>query len=173
MITKNNTLEIMEIFFKFPEKNFHLRELARMTKLSLPAIKKITGKLEKEKLLVLKKEKMFVNVYASRNEKFLALKRSYNLYSVFELVNYLRKVYEEPEAISLFGSYSKGDDISKSDIDLAVINSIHKDIDLSKFEKKLARKINLFEIDLKKAESSFKNSLANGIVLDGGLRVVK
>jgi predicted nucleotidyltransferase len=162
----------MEIFFKFPEKNFHLRELSRMVKLSLPAIKKITSRLEKEKLLILKKEKMFINVYASRNEKFVWLKRSYNLNSLFDLTNYLNNFYEEPEAIVLFGSYSKGEDISKSDVDIAIITNSKKEIDLSKFEKKLARHINLMEIDLKKTEKQFKNSLANGVVLNGGLRIV-
>ena len=173
MITKDNTLRIMEIFFKYPEKNFHLRELARLTKLSLPGVKKIVKKLEKEKLLIAKKEKMYVNVYASRNQKFVNLKRSYNLYSLSNLIDYLSEIYEEPEAIVVFGSYSKGEDISKSDIDLAIITSIHKKIHINKFENKLSRKINLFEIQLNKAEKSFLNSLANGIILSGNLNLLK
>src|SRR3989339_96193 len=107
MITKDNNLKVMEFFFIYPERKFHLRELERLTKLSLPGIKKITQKLEKEKLIESRKEKMYLNINASRNQKFVDLKRSYNIYSLSELTKYLREIYEEPEAIIIFGSYSK------------------------------------------------------------------
>lgn len=169
MITKDNTFKIMKIFFQFPEKSFHLREISRLTGLSLPGVKKIIAKLEKEKLLISKKEKMFVNVYASRNNKFVNLKRAYNLYVLSDFTNYLNEIYEHPEAIIVFGSYSKGEDISRSDIDIAIVTDLHKEINFSRFEKKFSRNINLFEINLKKVEKSFLNSLFNGIVLSGGI----
>jgi len=173
MIVKNNTSKIMELFFKYPERKFHLRELERLTKLSLPAVKMITERLEKEKLLKSEKEKMVKNFYATRNSKFINLKRSYNLNSIFSsgLLNFLNDKYEEPEAIILFGSYSKGEDSSKSDIDIAVITPSQKKVNLSIFEKRLERKINVYEIQLKKAEKEFVNSLANGIVLSGNLNL--
>lgn len=163
----------MELFFKYPERKFHLRELERLTKLSLPAVKMITERLEKEKLLKSEKEKMVKNFYATRNSKFINLKRSYNLNSIFSsgLLNFLNDKYEEPEAIILFGSYSKGEDSSKSDIDIAVITPSQKKVNLSIFEKRLERKINVYEIQLKKAEKEFVNSLANGIVLSGNLNL--
>lgn len=173
MITKDNILKVMELFFKCPEKNFHLREIARLTNLSLPGVKKIIWKLEKEKLLITKREKIFVNVYATRNQKFIDLKRSHNLYALSDLREYLKNIYEEPEAIIVFGSFSRGEDISKSDIDIAVITPTNKTTNLTKFENKLSRKINLFEIQLKKSENSFLNSLANGIVLSGNLNLLE
>jgi len=84
MITKNNTLKVMELFFKNPERKFHLRELERLTGLSMPGVRKIVLKLEKEDLLCSERAKMVKNFYASRNEKFIQVKRAYNLYSVFE-----------------------------------------------------------------------------------------
>ncbi len=175
MITKNNNMKVMEFFFKYPERKFHLRELERLTKLSLPAVKKIAEKLEKEDLLESKKEKIVKNFYAKRNDKFTYLKRSYNLYAIFSsgLLNFLKNKYEEPETIVLFGSYSKGEDISKSDIDIAIITQIHKDNDFSVFEKKLARKIKIYEIQIKKTEKNFLNTLANGIVMSGYLTIIK
>ncbi|MEM2173958.1 MAG: nucleotidyltransferase domain-containing protein [Candidatus Pacearchaeota archaeon] len=173
MITKNNALKIMELFFKYPERKFHLRELERLKKLSMPGVRKIVLKLEKENLLKSEKAKMVKNFYAARNEKFIQLKRAYNLYSIFDsgLLNFLKDKYEEPEAIVLFGSYSKGEDISKSDIDIAIITPKQKELDLSIFEKKLGRKIRIYEIRLEKAEKEFLNTLANGIILYGYLKI--
>jgi len=174
MITKDNTSRVMELFFKNPDKKYHLRELERLTKLSMPGVRKIGIKLEKEGLLLSKKEKMVKNFYASRNEKFMALKRAYNLYSLFSsgFIGFLKQTYEEPEAIVLFGSYSRGEDTSISDIDIAVITPMQKNIDTSIFEKKLGRPLKIYEIKLSKAEKDFINTLANGIVLYGYLKVI-
>lgn len=174
MITKNNILKVMDLFFQYPEKKFHLRELERLIGLSMPGVRKIVTKLEKESILKSKKEKIVKNFYASRNEKFVQLKRAYNLYSISGsgLLDFLKIQYEEPEAIVLFGSYSKGEDISRSDIDIAIITSKHKELNIVLFEKKLKRKIKLYEIKVEKAEKEFLNTLANGIVLYGYLRVV-
>ncbi len=175
MITKDNNLRVMELFFKYPEQKFHLRELERLTGLSLPGIKKIEKKLEKENLLSTKKEAIVTNVYATRNEKFIILKRAYNLYSIYisGLLDFLRKHYEEPEAIILFGSYSRGEDISTSDIDIAIITQKQSIPNLSIFEKRLGRPIKIYEIKIEKAEPEFLNTLANGIVLHGYLRLLE
>jgi predicted nucleotidyltransferase len=174
MITKNNMWDVMDFFFKYPERKFHLRELERLTGLSMPGVRKITGKLAKEGLLKTEKEKMVKNYYATRESKFLHLKQAYNIYSVFSsgLLDHLIKAYSEPEAVVLFGSYSKGEDISKSDIDIAIITSEHHEPDLTIFERKLARKIMIYEIQMKKAEKEFINTLSNGIVLHGYLKVI-
>jgi len=165
----------MEFFFKFPERKFHLRELERLTKLSLPAVSNICQKLEKKDLLKSKKDKVLKNFYATRNQKFIQLKRIYNMQSLFsvELIDHLKNVYEEPEAIILFGSYGKGEDISQSDIDIAIITSISKELEFSLYEKRLARKIRTYEIQLEKVEKSFLNTLANGIILSGYLNIIK
>jgi len=175
MITKNNTFRVMELFFKHPERKFHLRELERLTHLSMPGVRKIVNKLVKEGLLESKKEKMVKNYFAKRNEKFVHLKRAYNLHSLYRsgLVEFLKNQYENPEAIILFGSYSKGEDISKSDIDLAVITTKNKELELSLYEKKLAREIRIYEITIKKAEKEFLNTITNGIVLEGYLTVIE
>ena len=173
MIEKNNNMKVMELFFKFPERKFHLRELERLTKLSLPAVKKISEKFEEEDLLESKKEKIVKNFYATRNQEFVQTKRLYNIRSLFSvgLIDYLKDVYEEPEAIVLFGSYSKGEDTSKSDIDIAIITPSIKELKISIFEKKLARKIKIYEIQMNKTEKNFLNTLANGIMMSGYLTI--
>jgi predicted nucleotidyltransferase len=68
----------------------------------------------------------------------------------------------------VFGSYSIGEDIESSDIDLFMISKSKK-IDVKKFEKKLKREINLLVVDnLNKIEKPLLNKIYNGIVLCGG-----
>ena len=135
MIT-NSSCKLMELFFTYPEKQFHIRELARITGLSSTGVIKIVAKLKKEKLLTSRKERMVELVSLDKNEKTAALKRVNNFESLYRngLVSYLKDVFEEPEAIVLFGSYAIGNDTSESDIDIAVIfNKIPRFILITNF----------------------------------------
>lgn len=174
MLTKDNNLKVLRIFFEYPERKFHIREIARITKLSPPGVMKIVRNLVKEGLVATEMGKVVKNVYASKLEKFIQMKRFFDIYSLYEcgLVSFLRQRYEEPEAIVLFGSYSKGEDISKSDIDIAIVTRKSLSLDMKKFENALKRKINLHEIRIKDAGEEFLNSLSNGIVLYGYLKVL-
>ena len=122
MLTKDNSVKVLRVFFDSPEKKFHIREIARITKLSPPGVMKIVKNLVKEGLLISVKGKVVKNVAASKTEKFIQMKRFFNIYSLYEsgLVSFLRKEYEEPEAIVLFGSFRKGEDMTGSDIDIAI-----------------------------------------------------
>ena len=174
MITKDNNIKVMEFFYKFPYRSFHIRELARLTKLSSSGIIKIVRKLKKEHLLISKRNKIIEEIKPDFNGRFLLVKRLYNIYSLNEsgLLSYLKKFYELPKAIILFGSYSIGTDTEKSDIDLAIITNNKSIPDLNKFEKKLTRKINIHIININNIGKEFKNSLANGIVLEGFAELV-
>lgn len=174
MITKDNNLKVMELFFKYPYKQFHIRELARLTGLSSSGIIKIVKRLKEEKLLISKKTKVIEEIKPDFEGNFLFIKKLYNIYSIKSsgLLTHLKDFYELPKVIILFGSYSNGTDTEKSDIDLAIITNVKKIPELSKFENKLARKINLHLIDLKTTSNEFKNSLANGIVLEGFIEYI-
>src|SRR4030067_3698104 len=175
MLTKDNNYKVMKLFFDNPEKKFHIREIARQTKLSAPGVLKILKKLKDETLLVSERENVVENVKASRNEKFFLRKKAYNTLSLFEseLVNHLRDAYEEPEAIVIFGSYSKGEDTSQSDVDIAVVTTKEAQLDLKQFEKYLKRKISIYEIQISDSEKEFLNNLANGTVVYGFLRILQ
>jgi predicted nucleotidyltransferase len=175
MLTKDNNYKVMKLFFDNAEEKFHIREIARQTNLSAPGVLKILKKLKKETLLISEKENVVENVKASRNEKFFLLKKAYNALSLLEsgLVNCLKDEYEEPEAIVIFGSYSKGEDTSQSDIDIAVVTKKEAQLDLRQFEKYLRRKISIHEIQISDSEKEFLNNLANGTVVYGFLRVLQ
>ena len=105
----------------------------------------------------------------------MLIKRLYNIYSLYDtgLIDFIKKYFEMPQAIILFGSYCDGTDMEKSDIDLAIISKKRDIPDFKRFEAKLARKVNIHLIDIGKAEKEFKNSLANGITLEGFVEIVK
>ena len=175
MITKDNNLKVMELFFKYPYRTFHIREIARLTKLSSTGVIKIIKRLKEEKLLVSYKTRLTEEVKPDFEGNFLIVKRLYNIYSLNDnlLIDYLKKYYEHPKAIILFGSYSNGTDSEQSDIDIAIIGSLKDKMpDLSKFEDKLARKINIHIIYLDRTTKEFKNSLANGIIMEGFVELI-
>lgn len=176
MTTKtSNQDKVLQLFFKYPEKKFHLRELTRLTGLSIAGVIKIVKRLKALGLLKSKKERTVEIVEADFDGKFSYFKRTYNFLSLYEcgLVQKLNEFYEHPQCIIVFGSYADGTDLSNSDVDIAVITKIEKLPNLSKAEKIFKRKINILTVDLDKAKPSFKNSLANGIVLSGYLELVK
>lgn len=175
MITKDNNLKVMELFFKFPYREFHIRELSRLTGLSSTGIIKIVKRLKKEKLLVSKKTKNIEEIKPDFDGRFFLMKRLYNIYSLYDsgLIAYLKVFYEMPKAIILFGSYSNGTDSEKSDIDIAIISKAKNIPDFKKFESKLSRKMNIHLIDIETAAKEFKNSIANGIVLEGFVEIIK
>jgi predicted nucleotidyltransferase len=174
MLTKDNNYKIMKLFFDSPERSLHIREIARLTGLSAPGVIKILERLKAGGLLASERGKIVENVRASKNERFFLLKRSYNIISLFEsgIIDYIKEEYEEPEAVVVFGSYSRGEDTSESDIDIAIVTRKEVKLDLKRFEKSLQRKVNIYEIQIDKSEKEFLNNLINGTVVYGYLKVL-
>ena len=85
------------------------------------------------------------------------------------IIEFLVNKYS-PSSISVLGSYSKGEDVEKSDVDIAVITNNKEQADLEKFEKKLNRKVHLLLFETKKTSEEFFNNLINGIIFYGVLR---
>mgnify|MGYP001565735874 CR=1 FL=1 len=170
MIEKSTIQKVLAVFFENPSREFHLRELSRLLKLSMPTIITATDKLAKEKLIIKEKGRVITKVIANRGYiDFVRLKRLHNLEIIYNssLISHLSELYNQPKAIILFGSFSRGEDIEKSDIDIAVITNKKLNLDLSEYEKRLKKAINLHEIDLDKISEEFRANLLNGIVLEG------
>jgi predicted nucleotidyltransferase len=170
MIEKSTSEKVMEVFLDNPSTKFHLRELSRLLNLSMTTIISTTDELASNDLIIKEKGKVMTIVYANReSDWFRWYKKSANLFSAYssELVGYLIKEYTHPKVIILFGSYARGEDIEKSDIDIAVITEKKLKIHLDKYEKKLKRKISIHEIKIEKVSEEFKSNLKNGIVLEG------
>lgn len=76
-----------------------------------------------------------------------------------------------PDAIVLFGSFSRGEDVKESDIDLFMVAK-EKQLDIAKFEKYLDKQINIiWEENFNRLSKELRNNIINGIVLHGYLKV--
>jgi uncharacterized protein len=176
---KKSTKQILNIIFRQPNKSFYIRNLARLSKLSTTAVIDTTKLLQSLNIIKIEKTEITTNIKANlESETFSTYKRIFNLYSIEEnnLTQLLNKELT-PTAIVLFGSYSKGEDIEESDIDILVISNkkTTKTIEksLEKIEKELKRNINLQILpSLEKSSEEFKNAVSNGIVLQGYAKVV-
>ena len=169
-----NREKILNKFFEYPRKKFHIRELARLTKLNPNTVSKFIKELIKENLLIKNKTKVTFNVWANlENSKFFFERRIHNIKKIYHsnLIDFLVKEYNHPDAIVLYGSYSRGENFEKSDIDIAIVTKKELKLDLSKFEKKLGNSIHLVEVDLTKSRQEFINNLVNGFVIYGYLKV--
>lgn len=176
-----STVIVAELFFDFPSKSFHLRKIVREIKnkysvtISTTAVKKSTDKLLNFKIVKMEKKAVINEFKADLDSKaFYDYKRIFNLYEIkrHALVGLLVSEFN-PETIVLFGSYSRGEDNERSDIDLLIISKRNPDIDLSEYEKVFNRRINLIVLkDLSRSEPEFINTISNGIVLWGYLGVV-
>ena len=171
MKNTNTKEKIIGLLFDFPLKRFHIREISRILKISPPSISKAVKQLEKEKMILSNKKVVYEIKANIDNPNFKNLKRVHNLKEIYtsKLFEYLCNKFPL-DTIILFGSYSRGEDIESSDIDIAIIGSKEKTIELNIFEKKLKRKINLnFYLNLKNIEINLKSNILNGITLKGGI----
>ncbi len=168
MIQKCSLLRVLEVFYKEPITIHFIREISREINLATTSVRNNINSLKKEELIIEKKSKPFNGYVANRdNEKFLFLKRAYNLSTLYELKEIIENSIH-PLAIILFGSYSKGEDIEPSDIDILVLSKVKKEINLESLEKKLKRKINIIIVkDLKEFDKPMIKKIYNGIVLHG------
>ncbi len=168
-----NRYKILRVFFDSPNKKYQLRQLSRITKISLPSVKKHVIELLKQDLVKVVNSGLYKGYKSSLSEKYKLLKRNDLLLRLEEsgLIRKLEDIYT-PNCIILYGSAIEGADDERGDIDIFV-QSQQKNIDLKKYENKLNRTINIiFEPDITKIDKTFKNTLSNGIVLKGFLKVL-
>ena len=167
---------ILRFLFIHMGKSFNARRLANQLGFSSPAISKALPYLIKDKLILTTKNKdsKQLKIEANReNEIIIGLKRAENLRLIYEtgLDNYLEEKFPG-STIILFGSYSTGNDYSDSDLDIAIIGSKFKNVELKKFEKLLEKEIRVnFYNSWKEINKNLKNNLLNGIVLEGGVEL--
>jgi len=147
-----------------------------MLQVSPTAVSKALPLLEKEGLIKVEKSRTMnlISIQLNRdNPKAIELKRIENLRAILEsgLVDFLEESFPG-STIILFGSYSRGEDTSASDIDIAIISSKEKELELTKFEKLLEKAIYLhFYLNFKEIKKELKENILSGILLAGGIEL--
>ena len=161
--------EVLKFFCKRPTAEYSVTEVAEALDASKPSISQQFDKLEQKNIL--KVEKKRNNKLASFNrDENLQLKQLVNLNELMNspILEKITQDYIHPEAVILFGSFAKGEDTEKSDIDIAVITT---DTIETSYEKIMDRKISITELKSAKIPENMKETLANGINLQGYLEV--
>jgi len=177
MFTELNNLKL---FFEEPNREFHLRELARLMKRNPVTVKKYLEDSIKQNILRCRKERG-LELYSSNTEDFYykEYKKIYNRLKFIEsgLLDYLKEEFSLP-TIMLFGSYARGEDNKNSDVDVFILSEVKKTPDLSNFEKKITRTIQVHIFNRKGFEAAKKtnkeliNNITNGTILHGFIEVL-
>ena len=150
------------------------REIAQLLKVSPTAVAKSLTLLNKNNLITIKKTKNINFVEFNGDErKAIKLKQAENLRNIY--LSGLSDYLEENLAggtIILFGSYSRGEDVKNSDIDIAVIERKEKPLKLKEFGLILNREIIVqFYDSWKNIHKHLKNNILNGIILAGSVEL--
>lgn len=173
------TQRLMEVFYGYPEREFSLSELAKKAGVAKPHIGSLLEDLRKSGFIEIVKLSNIWRIRANRTSwLFIRAKIAYNLNSICltGLIEYLAEKYQNPRAIVLFGSFRKGEDISSSDIDIAVETDggnyrTERLPELDSLEKQIGRSIQIHLFSRVDVDINVFNSIANGIVLAGFLEV--
>ena len=163
-------------FYLYPTAKLRVRQIEKELKLPLPSVIRYVKELTDEGFLKKSRIGNVVFYSADRTAKaFLLEKRLFNIKSLHNsgLVDFLVEELSNP-AVVLFGSYSKGEDIESSDIDLYVETPKKQDFKLEKFEKILKRKIQVFNYkSIKDVQNPhLANNIINGITINNFLEAL-
>jgi predicted nucleotidyltransferase len=175
MLQECSILAVADVFFTEPTKQHYLMEIAKKSGLAHTSVKKHLERMKKTGIIKEtseKKGKRSFPIYTANpeNMEYKRYKRAFNLLKLEEsgLTAYLKDKLM-PKSIVLFGSYARGEDIEESDVDIFIEHE-KEELDLTKFEKQINRKIQLhFKEKFKEYPAELKNNIINGIILSGYL----
>src|SRR3989344_7476314 len=108
--------KIIEFFIKEPEKEFHVRQISKLLKKSPSTISKYLKRYKKEGIL--KSEEKLNHLFFKANTENRCFKQKKLYYNIDEinksdLIDFLGREFNQPEAIILFGSFAKAENIKK------------------------------------------------------------
>lgn len=165
--------KIVCLFFEEPNRNFQIREIARITRIPKTTVQRHILRLVKEDIVVKRRETVFPSYRANEESPlYKRAKRMLLISNLYDsgLMDHLEKLLI-PKCIILFGSGAKGEYTKDSDIDI-FIQASEKDIHLEKYEKIMKHRITLFfEPDISRLSNELLNNIINGYKLSGYLKI--
>ncbi|MBI4016267.1 MAG: nucleotidyltransferase domain-containing protein [Candidatus Aenigmarchaeota archaeon] len=172
--------KVLQVFFRFPDKEFSLSDVAKVAGVAKANIGMILKKLYGADLIQITKLAKIWRIKANqRSWYFIRSKIVYNLNFVYQssIIEFLNDYFKNPKAIVLFGSFRKGEDVTGSDIDIAIETDESVEYtttglrELAEFEKLIGRKIQIHLFNRTRIDINVFNNIANGIVLSGFVEV--
>lgn len=172
--------KVMLWFFSFPQREIGLSNLAAELEISKTNAKLIVNQMVQDGFLNKQEIGKAWRISCNINHLYnYSRKLGYNLRLIYEsgIIMNIRTMFPSAKAIVLFGSYRKGDDTEKSDIDLAVelLDSqevrIHQLGIFPQFGYRKNVLVNLHIFSRNKIDLNLFANIANGFVLEGFLEV--
>ena len=166
-------------FFSFPDRKIGLNDLSEELEIAKTTAKRVVTRLVDEGFLKTETVGRAWRIYNIKSHQYnFTRKVSYNLQMVYEsgIIEEIHKSIPNSRALILFGSYRKGDDTDKSDIDIAVEVLGNEDMKiyervLPQFGYRINVTVNLHVFTRNKIDLNLFSNIANGIVLEGFLEV--
>ncbi len=182
--TTNNKLRIINLFRSDYLAQFHVREMAKLTKKSHVTLLPHLKALEKDKILISKtvgKNKVYsLNFENIITKNYLTLSETVETTTFLEQIFLIKKITKEifnlnlSGTITLFGSYAKKTFKEESDIDLFYLGQItDKEIqNIKSIGKTYGKTINVkkstlknFELGLRKKDPLIIEIIKNHVIL--------
>ena len=166
-------MKVAGVFFSMPTKNHNLKEISKESSLAHTSVKNYIEILKKDGIIREIEEKhgeRIFPLYAADidSESYKKQKIVNNITDILTsgVIDYLRDEVM-PNSITLFGSYSRGEDLEDSDVDLFV-EAKEQHLDLKKFESILKRRIQIhFKENITMCPKNLRNNIINGFTLFG------
>lgn len=159
----NKESNVLELFFNEGSKHWHFEEIIKASKLSRDKANNWLVRFQKEKLITKIKEKGKMPYYIADFESpsYKNRKKLYALEKFYKtgLLNHLMGL-KEAKTIILFGSFSRSDWHTNSDIDIFILGNADK-FEQGLYEKKLGREIQTF---IYKEENNIQKGLLKSIL---------
>ena len=168
--------EILKVLCVKAGEKLNQRQIALLLGVTSPAIAKALKPLTERELIITHRSPRMNLVEIElnrRSRQAIVFKRAENLKTITEtgLDTALEDIYPGTTII-LFGSYARGEDTTRSDIDIAVIGAEPKKTDLKEFEKLLERTITIQHYTtLRDIRAELRSNICNGITLIGAIEL--
>ena len=173
-------LRILYWFFAFPTREISLNDLSKSVGVSKTTANRIVTNFIEQGFL--KKEVLgkIWRISCDLNHPLnTTMKISYNLTLIYNsgILDEIFRLIPNPKAVILFGSYRKGDDNEKSDIDIAIEVLDNKEVNiiplgtLNQIGYRKNVPVNLHIFSRNKVDLNLFANIANGIILFGFLEV--
>ena len=167
-------------FFAFPDHEMSLSDLASELRISKTTTNHIVKKLVDDKFLLVTVLGRTWRIVCNKFHHYhTTIKIGYNLNTIYScgIIEEIHKKLDPPRAIILFGSYRKGDDNEKSDMDIAVEVLDGEGLRIVElgflptvgYRKNI--RVNLHIFSRNRIDINLFSNIANGIVLEGFLEV--
>ncbi len=177
-MSKSKETQILELFFNEPTKHWHFKDLKASISMADNKLSAWLKRFVKQKLVKRVKPRGKMPYYVSTFESpnYQNKKRLFSLQQFYEtgFLNHLSTL--DAQTVIVFGSFTRWDWHSKSDIDLFIYGS-DEQLELAKYQRILKRDIQLFTAktnnDLKKMGNKFIRNIIKGDIIKGDINFLE